>query len=73
MCVQLTDPPPLFLWQVMDAPQGPKQTEVLLDILETKTHTAVDVVVDAIGEVYPHIYLMLKDEDGLDGKELHWH
>lgn len=49
------------------AGEAEKQTEVLLDILETKRSTAVDAVIDTIGESYPHLYLILSGDDGLDG------
>ncbi len=50
--------------------KGPEQrTEVLIDILELKPSGCYEVFLEAVGEIYPHIYLMLTDhdDDDLDG------
>lgn len=57
--------------QEMALVQGVKEkqqrTEALLDILEMKPQAVYDIFLNALGDVYPHVYLaMTGDYDPLD-------
>ena len=46
--------------------QKAKRTEAFLDILETKSGNSAEFFNDAISTTYPHVYLMLTDNDDDD-------
>lgn len=45
-----------------------QRTEIFLDMLEMTPPESYAVFLEAVGEVYPHVYLELSGDDGLDGK-----
>lgn len=45
-----------------------RRTETFLDMLEMTPPESYAVFLEAVGEVYPHVYLELSGDDGLDGK-----
>ena len=47
-----------------------RRTEAFLDIIELKTGTAHEAFIETLGEVYPHIFLMLTDGPGDDDGKL---
>jgi len=53
---------------ILREPQPERRTAMMLDWLETKTADAYHAFVEAVGELYPHIYLELtgsgQDDDG---------
>jgi len=52
---------------IRSEPERERRTAMLLDWLETKPTDAYHAFVEAIGELYPHIYLELtgRDDDGM--------
>ncbi len=56
---------------IMDEKDTEKRTEAFLDIIELKTATAYDLFIEALGEVYPHVFLMLTDQQDKDGESLY--
>ena len=56
---------------ILDIQQRHVRTEAFLDILELKSPTVYDDLLEAISEMYPHIYLNITnplDDDDDDGK-----
>ena len=51
---------------IMKTKDPERRTEAFLDIIELKSGTAHEVFIEALGEVYPHIFLMLTDGPGDD-------
>jgi hypothetical protein len=57
---------------ILNDPVRERRTQSLLDILEMKPIGAYRAFVDAIGELYPHVYLELTGaNDNDDGKQSH--
>ena len=56
---------------ILKEPSRERRTAMLLDWLETKSADAYDAFVEAVGELYPHVYLLLTGSDrDDDGKSL---
>ena len=51
---------------IMKTKDQERRTEAFLDIIELKPGTAHKAFIETLGEVYPHIFLMLTDEPGGD-------
>ncbi len=52
---------------ILKEKDSPRRTEVFLDMLELYPPSAFDTFVEACGEVYPHVYLVLTgDKDDED-------
>ena len=60
--------PPSQQTAILREPERERRTAMLLDWLETKSTHAYHAFVEAVGELYPHIYLELtgsgRDDDG---------
>ena len=58
---------------IMQSTNMNEKNETFLDILETKSSSAYEIFLEVLGEVSPHLYLMLTDhelddEDEFDGE-----
>ena len=53
---------------ILGEPEAERRTAMLLDWLETESTDAYHTFVEAVGELYPHVYLELtgsgQDDDG---------
>ena len=58
--------------QIMRSKDPEKRTEALLDILECKSSNVYEMFIEMMGEVYPHIYLMLTDHGQEDDDGEHY-
>jgi len=54
--------------EILNDPVRERRTETLLEMLETKPNSVHHMFIEAIGELYPHVYLELTgkgdDDDG---------
>lgn len=55
---------------VQDEKDRYKRTEAFLDVLEMKPQAYYDIFLDSLGEVYPHVYLAMIDDDHDDDSDL---
>jgi len=59
--------PPSQQTAILREPERERRTAMLLDWLETKPTSAYHAFVEAVGELYPHIYLELTGSGRDDG------
>jgi hypothetical protein len=52
--------------QILNDPKCDRRTETFLDFLEMKPKGSFAVFLEAVGEIYPHVYLALTNEGGDD-------
>ena len=55
---------------IVQTKDAERRTEAFLDIIELKAGTAHEAFIETLGEVYPHIFLMLTDGPGDDDGKL---